>query len=149
MLHKRGAAYSQDLRERVLAKAAEGTAVGAIARALHVTPSWVSKVLGRLRATGERTARPQRCHVPPKLAPLYDDIRREVETRPDMTLAELRAWLRDAHKTSVSDGLMTKTLKLLGLTFKKSRCGRRSRIGQMLPRPGPNGARTRGSVLAG
>ena len=118
MLHKRGAAYSQDLRERVLAKAAEGITVGAIAKALHVTPSWVSKVLGRLRATGERTARPQRCHVPPKLAPLYDDIRRQVEKRPDMTLAELRAWLREAYRISVSDGLMTKTLKLLGLTFK-------------------------------
>jgi transposase len=149
MLHKRGAAYSQDLRERVLAKAAEGARVGAIARALHVTSSYVSKVLGRLRSTGERTARPQRCHVPPKLAPLYSNIRQQVAERPDMTLAELRAWLLEAYKISVSDGLMTKTLKLLGLTFKKSRSGRRSRTGRTLPRPGPNGARTKLSVLAG
>ena len=102
MLHKRGAAYSQDLRERVLAKAAGGAAVGEIANALHVTASYVSKVLGRLRATGERTARPQRCHVPPKLAPLYGDIRLQVAKRPDMTLAELRAWLLQAHQTSAS-----------------------------------------------
>ena len=149
MLHKRGAAYSQDLRERVLAKAAEGATVGAVAKALHVTSSWVSKVLGRLRATGERTARPQRCHVPPKLAPRYDDIRRQVATRPDMTLAELRAWLFEAHHISVSDGLMTKTLKLLGLTFKKSRCGRRSRTGRTSRGPGPNGGRLNSSVLAG
>jgi transposase len=119
MLHKRGAAYSQDLRERVLAKAAEGGRVGEIARALRVTSSYVSKVLDRLRTTGERTARPQRCHMPPKLAPLYGDIRRQVAERPDMTLAELRAWLLEAHKTSASDGLLTKTLKLLGLTYKK------------------------------
>ena len=66
-----------------------------------------------------------------------------------MTLAELRAWLLETHNTAVSDGLMTKTLKLLGLTFKKSRSGRRSRTGQTLPRPGPNGARTSLSVLAG
>ena len=149
MLHKRGAAYSQDLRERVLAKAADGAAVGEIAEALHVTSSYVSKVLGRLRATGERTARPQRCHVPPKLAPLYGASRRQVAERPDVTLAELRAWLLEAHKTAVSDGLMTKTLKLLGLTFKKSRSGRRSRTGQTLPTPGPNGAKTSLSVLAG
>ena len=149
MLHKRGAAYSQDLRERVLAKAAGGAVVGEIANALHVTASYVSKVLGRLRATGERTARPQRCHVPPKLAPLYGDIRLQVAKRPDMTLAELRAWLLQAHQTSASDGLMTKTLKLLGLTFKKNRSGRRSRTGRTSPRPGPNGARTSPSVLAG
>ena len=77
-------------------KAAGGAAVGEIAKALHVTSSYVSKVLGRLRATGERTARPQRCHVPPKLAPLYGAIRRQVAERPDMTLAELRAWLLEA-----------------------------------------------------
>jgi transposase len=118
MLHKRGAAYWQDLRERVLAKAAEGATVSTTARALHVTSSYVSKVLGRLRSTGERTARPQRCHVPPKLAPLYSNIRQQVAERPDITLAELRAWLLEAYKISVSDGLMTKTLKLLGLTFK-------------------------------
>jgi transposase len=149
MLHKRGAAYSQDLRERVLAKAAEGTRVGEIAKALHVTSSYVSKVLDRLRTTGERSARPQCCHVPPKLARLYGDIRRQVAERPDTTLAELRAWLLEAHKTSASDGLLTKTLKLLGLTFKKSRCGRRSRTGRTSPRPGLSGARTRLSVLAG
>ena len=44
MLHKRGAAYSQDLRERVFAKAAEGARVGAIARALHVTSSYIESV---------------------------------------------------------------------------------------------------------
>ena len=149
MLHKRGAAYSQDLRERVLAKAAEGAPVSTIARALHVTSSYVSKVLGRLRSTGERTARPQRCHVPPKRAPLYSNIRQQVAERADMTLAELRAWLLEDYKISVSDGLMTKTLKRLGLTYKKSRSGRRSRTGRTLPRPGPNGATTKLSVLAG
>src|SRR5438270_14023257 len=39
-------------------------------------------------------------HVPPKLAPLYGAIRRQVAERPDMTLAELRAWLLEAHKTA-------------------------------------------------
>ncbi|MBV8095787.1 MAG: SDR family oxidoreductase [Acetobacteraceae bacterium] len=45
------------------------TAVGEIAKALHVTSSYISKVLGRLRVPGERTVRPQRCHVLLKLAP--------------------------------------------------------------------------------
>ena len=55
--------------------------------------------------------------MPPKLAPLYSNIRQEVAERPDMTLAELRAWRLEAYKISVSDGRWAKTLKLLGPTF--------------------------------
>jgi transposase len=61
---KRGKAHAQDLRERVFAAFDEGLRVGQIAEALFVSVSYVSKVLGRRRLTGETTARPQRCHVP-------------------------------------------------------------------------------------
>jgi hypothetical protein len=43
MLHKRGKAYSQDLRERVFATADEGARVGQIAGLLRVSVSYVSK----------------------------------------------------------------------------------------------------------
>jgi transposase len=122
MLFRRGKAYSQDLRERVFALADAGDAVGEIAQALCVSVSYVSKALSRRRDTGERSARPQRCHVPPKLAGLYDTIRAEVASRPDATLGELRRWLHEKHQVSASDGLMHATLAHLGLTHKKRRC---------------------------
>lgn len=140
MLFRRGKAYSQDLRERVFALADAGEAVGEIAEALCVSVSYVSKALSRRRETGERSARPQRCHLPPKLLGLYDAIRAEVTARPDATLAELRRWLSEVHQVSASDGLMHSTLARLGLTLKKRRCTPRSRSGPTLPRHAPNGA---------
>ena len=119
MLWQRGKAYSQDLRERVLAAADDGVAVGRIAVALRVSVPYVSKVLSRRRRTGLTTALPQRCHVPAKLADLHGAIQTEVSTRPDATIAELRAWLAKTHKVSASNGLMWKTLAALDLTYKK------------------------------
>jgi transposase len=60
VLWQRGKAYSQDLRERVIAASDDGSRVGEIAKAFRVSISYVSKVLGRLQASGERSARPQR-----------------------------------------------------------------------------------------
>ena len=141
MAWRRGKSYSQDLRDRVLATADDGARVGQIAALLRVSVSYVSKVLGRRRATGEITARPQRGHLPPKLTALHGAIREQVAARPDATLAELRAWLAAAHGVSASDGLLCKTLALLRLTRKKSRCGPPSRTAQTSPRRASNGAR--------
>jgi len=119
MLWQRGKFYSQDLRARVFALADAGMAVGRTAEALGVSVSYVSKVLGRRRATGEVSARPQRCHLTLRLAGLHEAIRAEVATHPDATIEELRRWLAETHKVSASDGLMHKTLAALGLTYKK------------------------------
>ncbi len=126
MLFRRGKAYSQDLRDRVFALSDAGDPVGEIAEALCVSVSYVSKALSRRRDTGERAARPQRCHVPPKLLGLYDAIRTEVTSRPDATLGELRRWLHEKHRVSASDGLMHATLARLGLTHKKDLARRRA-----------------------
>src|ERR1700723_2274397 len=90
MLWRRGKAYSQDLRERVFAAADDGEPVGRIATMLRVSVSYVSKVLSRRRLTGQTTARPQRCHVVPKLSGLHPAILARVTSRPDATIAELR-----------------------------------------------------------
>jgi len=119
MLWERGRAYSQDLRERVFAAWEAGLRVGQIAEQLLVSIAYVSKALGRERRTGERTVRPQRCHITPKLAAYHDAIGEHVLANPDVTLAELQAWLRDAHDVSASIGLICMTLKKLGLTTKK------------------------------
>ena len=140
MLWRRGKAYSQDLRERVLAAADEGERVGRIATTLRVSVSYVSKVLSRRQRTGGTTALPQRCHVPRKLAGLSDAIRARVLACPDATLAELRGWLEMTHRVTASTGLLCKTLAELELTYKKSRCMPLSRAGRMLPKRVTNGA---------
>jgi transposase len=101
----------------------------------------VSKALTRRRTTGEITARSGRGHQTPKLAPFYAAIREYVAERGDTTIATLRAWLLATYQVSASVGLVWHTLKLLGLTLKKSHSERPSRIGRMSPKPGRNGGR--------
>lgn len=140
MSWRRGRSYSQDLRERVLAVVDGGMGVYAAAALLRVSVSWIYKVLARRRATGETAARPQRNHVRPKLAALYDTIRAEVNARPDITLAELRRWLAEQQSASISLSVLCSTLAELGLTRKKRRSGRPSRTAPMSPQRVPPGA---------
>jgi transposase len=140
MLWQHGKPHSQDIRERVFAGADDGEPVGRIATSLRVSVSYVSKVLTRRRLTGQTAALAQRCHVVPKLADLYPAILAQVTSRPDATIAELRAWLLETHKVSASTGLMNKTLAALDLTFKKSPFTPPSKRVRTLPRPASNGA---------
>src|SRR5882757_6036021 len=137
MLWRRGKAYSQDLRARVLAAADDGEPVGRIAAVLRVSVSYVSKVLSRRQRTGQTTALPQRCHLPRRLAALHDAILAQVKARPDATIAELQAWLSETHKVSASTGLMWKTLATLDLTVKKRPSMLPSRPARTLPKHAP------------
>ena len=130
MRWRRGRSYSADLRGRVLAAVDGGSPPRAAASLLSVSPSYVYKALARRREAGETEARPQRNRQAPKLAGRHEAIRAEVARRPDATLEELRAWLLREHGVSASMGLMWNTLARLGLTLKKSRAGRPSRIGR-------------------
>jgi transposase len=140
MVWRQGKSYSQDLRSRVLAAADDGSLVGQIAVSFRVSVSYVSKVLSRRRLTGEVAARPQQCHLKPKLLSLHEAIRAEVMARPDATIAELRRWLQETHKVYASEGLMHSTLVRLGLTYKKSRSARPNRTVPISPPPVPTGA---------
>src|SRR3712207_8364151 len=119
MAWRRGQAYGQDLRERVLGAA--GLSLRAAAARCAVSPSYVAKARARLRETGETTPGPQRNHVPLRLAPLEDALRARVAAGADATLAELRAWVSAEHGVRVSQPVMWKALARLGLTLKKDR----------------------------
>jgi transposase len=84
------------LRDRVLAAIDRGMGAYDAARLFQASVSWIYKALARQRETGESTARPQVNHVPPKLLPYYEAIRRKLEQEPDLTLAELRSTYRSA-----------------------------------------------------
>src|SRR6266545_23205 len=139
MLYQRGKAYSQDLRERVFAASDDGDRVGEVADLLRVSVSYVSKALTRRRTTGETTVRWRRGDKPPKLAPFYAAIGEHIAERGDTTIEELRAWLLATHQVAASVGLIWHTLKLLGLTLKRSRSRQPSRIGRTSPRLVRNG----------
>jgi transposase len=116
---RKGQAYSQDLRDRVFVLWNDGYSVGEIAETLHVSSSWVSKVLRRWKKTNEPAARPQCNHVPLKLEPILDEIRAEVEKRPDITLSELGDWLIATHGITASSDTISRTLDRLDLSRKK------------------------------
>jgi transposase len=136
-----GQAYSQDLRERVLAAVDAGMAVREAAALFRVSISYIYKATIRRRRTGETAARSQRGHVGQKLAAYHDAIRHRISVQPDATLDELRAWILASHGVSVSQGGMWNVLDRLGLTLKKRRNTPPSRGGPMLPRPAQPGAR--------
>ena len=139
MAWRLGQSYSADLRGRVLTAVDEGSAIAAVAELFRVGVSYIYKALARRRQTGETEARPQRSHQAPKLAAHHEAIRAEVARRPDVTLDELRAWLKAEHGVSASLGLMHNTLARLDLTRKKRLAGRKSRIGRMSPSPALSG----------
>lgn len=140
MSWRQGQAYSQDLRERVLAAVDRGTPVYEAAPLYQVSVSYIYKALARRRQTGETAARPQRSHMPPMLLDHHHAIASRLAEAPDATLAELRAWLLDEHGVRVSQGAMWNTVRRLGLTLKKSRSTPRSRTAPTSRRPVASGA---------
>ena len=134
MLWQRGKAYPQELRERVFQHADAGLPVGAIARRLLVSVSYVSKTLSRRKTAGETMTRPQRCHLLPRLQAHMAQIRERVAAKPDCTLVELCGWLKGEHQLTVSLPLMVKTMRRLNLTHKKRPCTRPNRTVKTWPR---------------
>ena len=49
-----GAAYSQDLRDRIIAARDDGTPTKQVAELFRVSPSWVRRVMQRRREHGEQ-----------------------------------------------------------------------------------------------
>jgi transposase len=136
-----GKAYSQDLRERVIASVEGGVRTNACARLLRVSVSYVSNVMGRKRTTGEISARPLGRGPAPRLAGHEAQIRARVALEPDATLEELSAWLLAEHGVAISVSRLCRWLRKLGLTRKKRRSMPPSRRARMSPRRAPLGAR--------
>lgn len=132
-----GQAYGQDLRDRVLA--CPGMTLAQVAVRFGVSPSYVSKVRARLRNLGDAGPGPQHGHVPLRLADHRDDLQARIKASPDATLNELRTWLSEMHKVSVSYPVMWKVVARLGLTLKKSISRPKSSSAKTLSKPAGSG----------
>jgi transposase len=136
-----GKAYSQDLRERVMAAVDAGTGAYVAASFFRVSVSYIYKALGRRERTGQTSARPWAGGPKPKLAAHDGALRAHVMSKPDTTLAELQAWLIAERDTKVSAGCLWNRLRHLGLTLKKSHCAPLNKTAPISPRPARSGAR--------
>jgi transposase len=125
--------YSQDLRDRVLRAYDRGMKTKQIAETFQVSPSWARRVKQRRRETGETTHRPM--GGPGVTIVDREQLAALVCEHPDATLAELRTLL------GVQCALSTlcQALKQMGLSFKKKRSTRRSRIARTSCKGGPSG----------
>lgn len=138
-----GKPYSQDLRERVIAAVDTGTGAYVAAPLFRVSVSYIYKALIRRRTTGEVTARRSASGPKPKLAPHDDALRARIAAEPDVTLAELQAWLLVEREVKVSVGCLWSRLRQLGLALKKSHSEQPNRIVPMSPKPARSGVRAR------
>jgi transposase len=116
------AAYSMDLRSRVLKDADAGLSSKELAERYHVSRAWVDALKQRRRETGSSAPRPQRKFRGRVLDGQETLLAALVAARPDATLTELR------HALATSAGLSTiwRALDRLQLTVKKNRPRRRA-----------------------
>jgi len=139
-----GAAYSQDLRDRVLAACDRGMPTKEVAEVFAVSPAWVRRIKQRRRETGETS--PRKMGGP---GPIKIDRARLAELvaeQPDATLKELQ----DRIGVECSQSAICTALKKLGFTFKKRRSMRRSRTAPMSPSDARGGnARSPNAMRAG
>ena len=116
------AAYSLDLRERVIkAWEASGDA-DAVASTFRVSRAWVHRLAQRKRETGSIAPRKQTKFRVRVLAGQEARLRALVDAQPDATLAELR----EALPTTAALSTLWLELDRLGLTVKKNRTRRRT-----------------------
>jgi len=129
-----GAPYSQDLRDRVLAAGDRGMPTKQVSEVFGVSRAWVRRLKQRRRETGETAPRPMGGATVTKIdmARLAELVR----AQPDATLKELRACLG----IQCAESAVCMALKRLGLSFKKRRSTRRSRIVRTWRRGGPSGS---------
>jgi transposase len=118
-----GAAYSQDLRDRVIAARDGGTRTKRVAELFRVSASWVRRVMQRRRERGETSPRPRGGVTIVKVD--LNRLRQLVQEQPDATARELHGRLGIARSISAVD----MALRRARLSFKKRRSMRPSRIG--------------------
>ena len=117
------AAYSLDLRKRVVRACDSGLPAAAVATRFDVSPAWVYRLLQRRRETGAIGPRKQTKFRGRALSG-DDEVRLValITARPDATLAELQ----HALPTRAALSTLWRTIDRLGLTVKKNGTRRRA-----------------------
>ena len=120
------AAYSQDLRDRVLRALERGDGVTATARRFEVSVRWVDEVKRRQRVHAERTSRPVGGHRRSRLADLEATLRAWIQAEADLTLAQLCARLAK-QDVVIKPSALWHQLDKWKLSYKKNAARQRAR----------------------
>jgi transposase len=134
-----GAAYSQDLRDRVLSAYDRGMASKQISELFAVSRAWVRRVKQRRRENGRVTPMPMGGLRVMKID--VEALKMLVSQTPDATIRELHQQLQSRFSTKCSESAVGMALGRLGFTFKKRRSMPRSRIGLTSPSAAQRGNR--------
>jgi transposase len=116
------AAYSMDLRERVLRAWDVSGDADLVAETFEVSRAWVHRLVQRRRETGSISPRKQVKFRSRVLAGQESRLAALITARPDATLAELR----EALPTTAALSTLWLEIDRLGLTVKKNRTRRRT-----------------------
>jgi transposase len=108
-------AYSQDLRERVLADCDAEMLTIDVTTKYRVSQSWIRRLKQRRRATGSILPKKQRYGRLPKWTEHAEKLAELVHETPDITLEELKAKM----PIELSVPTLWCVLKTLGLSLKK------------------------------
>lgn len=119
-------AYSEDLRSRIVNAVEGGLSRSAAAARFGVSISCAVKLMQHVRRTGSVKPAP-RGRKPFALAGHEKLVAGIIAERPDLTLDELTEEVA-RHGVKASRSAVDRFVKALGLTLKKSRSGRPSRI---------------------
>jgi len=122
MSWRKGQAYGQDLRDRVLATPG---VLRDVAERFGVSQAYVCRARARRERLGQTSPGAQRNHMPLRLAALEGALREQVAKAPAQTLRELCQWVRAEHGMEVGTTTMHKTLCRFGVTLKKNHPARR------------------------
>ena len=114
------AAYSMDLRTRVLKDADAGLSSKELAARYHVSRAWVNALKQRRRDTGAIGPRKQTKFRARILAGQEERLRALITAQPDRTLAEVR----EALPTTACLATIWRELDRIGITVKKNRTRR-------------------------
>lgn len=117
------AAYSMDLRQRVVRACEGGLSAREVAARFEVSLAWVYRLMQRRRVTGSIAPRTQTKFRRRALS--SDEEGRLIAlitARPDATLAELQ----DGLPTRAALSTLWRTIDRLGITVKKNRTRRRT-----------------------
>jgi transposase len=122
-------AYSQDLRQRVLAKCDAGKPSDEVAKLFDVSPAWVRRLKQRRRELHTIEPLPRRYGPHPTFTSVHEEqLKVLVQQQPDATLAELQARLG----VKVHISRICRALQKLELSFKKKSSTPQSRTGRTL-----------------
>lgn len=121
-----GKAYSQDLRERVIADVRDGLSARAAARKWRISASAAIRYMQSWRSKGH--CLPARQGAP--TGSLLDEHREwlceQIATTNDKTIEQMRALLRKERGVQVGYGTLWAYLDKLGYSYKKNRSRRRT-----------------------